>query len=131
MSREYQVSNCKQSLHHTNRGWSACASRSQNLLHPTRPETPCNPNIFVTAGYSTTTIHLLQILLKPLFYKLIQTSLITTIKHCLLMKLYKTISVSGKLTDNCICAVPEKIHTHPKEGHWEFLGGRWSYKSKF
>ena len=21
------------------------------------------------------------------------------------------------------CAVPEKIHTHPKEGHWKFLGG--------
>ena len=24
MSREYKVSSCKQSLHHTNRGWSAC-----------------------------------------------------------------------------------------------------------
>ena len=21
------------------------------------------------------------------------------------------------------CAVPEKIHTHPMEGHWKFLGG--------
>ena len=21
------------------------------------------------------------------------------------------------------CAVPEKIHTHPTEGHWKFLGG--------
>ena len=21
------------------------------------------------------------------------------------------------------CAVPEKYHTHPMEGHWEFLGG--------
>ena len=21
------------------------------------------------------------------------------------------------------CALPEKIHTHPKEGHWKFLGG--------
>ena len=20
---------------------------------------------------------------------------------------------------------PENIHTHPKEGHWKFLGGRW------
>ena len=46
------------------------ASRSQNFLHPTRLPTPCNPNIFVTAGYSTTTINLLQILLKPLFLSL-------------------------------------------------------------
>ena len=21
------------------------------------------------------------------------------------------------------CAVPENIHTHPKEGHWKFRGG--------
>ena len=21
------------------------------------------------------------------------------------------------------CVVPEKIHTHPMEGHWKFLGG--------
>ena len=21
------------------------------------------------------------------------------------------------------CMVPEKIHTHPMEGHWKFLGG--------
>ena len=26
------------------------------------------------------------------------------------------------VTTACICAVPEKIHIHPMEGHWEFLG---------
>ena len=24
---------------------------------------------------------------------------------------------------NSECAVPEKIHTHPEEGHWKFLEG--------
>ena len=28
------------------------------------------------------------------------------------------------------CAVPEKMHTHPKEGHWKFLGGQGSVKSQ-
>ena len=30
------------------------------------------------------------------------------------------------------CMVPEKIHTHPMEGHWKFLGG-WEavLKAKF
>ena len=26
------------------------------------------------------------------------------------------------LKDYIYCVVPEKIHTHPIEGHWEFLG---------
>ena len=30
------------------------------------------------------------------------------------------------------CVVPEKIHTHPMEGHWKFLGGgRGVLKAKF
>ena len=28
------------------------------------------------------------------------------------------------------CAVPEKIHTHPMEGHLKFLGGGWVLKVK-
>ena len=28
------------------------------------------------------------------------------------------------------CAVPEKIHTHPMEGHWKFLRGRGVLKVK-
>ena len=27
--------------------------------------------------------------------------------------------------------VPEKIHTHPMEGHWKFLGGGGVLKAKF
>ena len=31
----------------------------------------------------------------------------------------------------CInCVVPEKIHTHPEEGHWKFQGGGGSQKPK-
>lgn len=44
------------------------ASRSQNFLHPTRRRALKTP--IVTASYSTTTIHLLQILLKPLPFPL-------------------------------------------------------------
>ena len=29
------------------------------------------------------------------------------------------------------CVVPEKIHTHPMEGHWKFLGGEGVLKAKF
>ena len=29
------------------------------------------------------------------------------------------------------CVVPEKIHTHPMEGHWKFLGGGGVLKVKF
>ena len=29
------------------------------------------------------------------------------------------------------CVVPEKIHTHPMEGHWKFLGGGGVLKTKF
>ena len=30
------------------------------------------------------------------------------------------------------CVVLEKIHTHPMEGHWKFLGGGWGVlKAKF
>ena len=29
------------------------------------------------------------------------------------------------------CAVPENIHTHPKEGQWKFQGGRGSQKPDF
>ena len=29
------------------------------------------------------------------------------------------------------CVVPEKIHTHPMEGHGKFLGGGGSLKAKF
>ena len=28
------------------------------------------------------------------------------------------------------CVVPEKIHTHPMEGHWKFLGGGRVLKAK-
>jgi len=28
------------------------------------------------------------------------------------------------------CVVPEKIHTHPMEGHWKFLGGGGVLKAK-
>ena len=28
-----------------------------------------------------------------------------------------------ELTDTLYCAVPENIHTHPTEGHWNFQGG--------
>jgi len=31
--------------------------------------------------------------------------------------------IGGEL-DGSHCVVPEKIHTHPMEGHWKFLGGR-------
>ena len=27
------------------------------------------------------------------------------------------------IIQNLQCTVPEKIHTHPMEGHWKFLGG--------
>ena len=30
----------------------------------------------------------------------------------------------GKAADKSHCAVPENIHTHHKEGHWKFQGGR-------
>ena len=29
------------------------------------------------------------------------------------------------------CLVPEKIHPHPMEGHWKFLGGERVLKAKF
>ena len=29
------------------------------------------------------------------------------------------------------CVVPEKIYTHPMEGHWKFLGGGGILKTKF
>ena len=44
------------------------ASRSQNFLHPTRRRALITP--IVTASYSTTTIRLLKILLKPLPFHL-------------------------------------------------------------
>ena len=31
---------------------------------------------------------------------------------------------------NFNCAVPDKIHTHPTEGHWKFLGGVGGLKFK-
>ena len=33
-----------------------------------------------------------------------------------------------KQKENCV--VPEKIHTHPMEGHWKFLGGGEVLKAK-
>ena len=32
---------------------------------------------------------------------------------------------------NRYCVVPEKIHTYPMEGHWEFLGGGGVLEAKF
>ena len=35
-------------------------------------------------------------------------------------KLYPVILIFNFLTQ---CVIPEKIHTHPMEGHWKFLRG--------
>ena len=34
-----------------------------------------------------------------------------------------TIKKNGKVHNYVQCAVTEKIHTHPMEDHWKFLGG--------
>ena len=37
---------------------------------------------------------------------------------------------SPELNSSAHCVVPEKIHTHPMEDHWKFLGGGGILKAK-
>ena len=39
--------------------------------------------------------------------------------------------VSVSVSPLAYCVVPEKIHAHPMEGYWKFLGGGGVLKAKF
>ena len=47
------------------------------------------------------------------------------------MVVHSRSSSSEKMGMDTDCVVPEKIHNHPMEGHWKFLGGRRVLKATF
>jgi len=58
------------------------------------------------------------------------TQNISKLNRCVLKHLLTSNSTRLVLCHS-YCIVPEKIHTHPMEGHWKFLGGLGSQKPKF